>query len=165
MKENGINQYLTFKVSEEEYALSVHQIREVLEFQNVSKIPRMPGFMRGIINLRGSVVPVIDLKMKFGLGATEKTVDTSIIVTELAMDDEIIVMGLLTDSVNEVIDIDSDGIEPAPQIGTQIDSSFIKGMGRKEENFIIILDIDRVMTAGEISDLADAQNVPQKSEV
>ncbi len=161
MEEVGTNQYLTFRVSDEHYALSVHQIREVLEFQSVSKIPRMPGFMRGIINLRGSVVPVIDLKMKFGIGETEKSVDTSIIVTELTMEENTVTMGLMTDAVSEVIDIDADTIEPAPQIGTEIDSSFIKGMGRKDEDFIIILDLNRVMTSGEIHDLAEVQSVPQ----
>ena len=143
------------------YALSVHQIREVLEFQSVSKIPRMPGFMRGIINLRGSVVPVIDLKMKFGIGETEKSIDTSIIVTELDMEENTVTMGLMTDAVSEVIDIEADTIEPAPQIGTEIDSSFIKGMGRKDEDFIIILDLNRVMTSGEIHDLAEVQTVQQ----
>ncbi len=148
------NQYLTFKVDEELYAINVTNIREVLEFQTVSKVPRMPEFMRGIINLRGSVVPVIDLKMKFGIGETEKSIDTSVIVTEIKIDDEDIVMGLLTDSVNEVVDIDSDKIEPAPNIGTKIDSSFIRGMGRKDEQFIIILNINKVLTNSELSELA-----------
>ena len=148
------NQYLTFKVDEELYAINVTNIREVLEFQTVSKVPRMPEFMRGIINLRGSVVPVIDLKMKFGIGETEKSIDTSVIVTEIKIDDEEIVMGLLTDSVNEVVDIDSDKIEPAPNIGTKIDSSFIRGMGRKDEEFIIILNINKVLTNNELSELA-----------
>lgn len=160
MKEEMItNQYLTFNVEKEHYAINVSNIREVLEFQSVSKIPRMPAYMRGIINLRGNVVPVIDLKMKFGLGETEKKIDTSVIVTEIKLDDGEIVMGLLTDSVSEVVDIEADQIEPAPNIGTAIDSSFIQGMGKKGDEFIILLDINKVLSSDELSELAAEQTV------
>ena len=153
-EELTINQYLTFNVDKEHFAINVANIREVLEFQSVTKVPRMPDYMRGIINLRGSVVPVLDLKMKFGLGQTDKSIDTSVIVTEIKLDEEDIVIGLLTDSVSEVVDIDEDHIEPAPSIGANIDSSFIQGMGKKDDEFIIILNINKVLTSNELASLS-----------
>ncbi len=150
MSEVNLNQYLTFTVNEELYALNVGNIREVLEFQTVTKVPRMPDFMRGVINLRGSVVPVLDLKMKFGLGTTDKTIDTSVIVTEMNMDEETVVIGLLTDAVNEVLELNEEEIEPTPYMGTKVQSEFIKGMGKKDEEFIIVLDINRILSAQEI---------------
>jgi len=153
-EETTINQYLTFTVSGDTYAISVSYIREVLEFQTVSKIPRMPDFMRGIINLRGSVIPVIDLKTKFGLGITEKDVKTSVVVSEVRIGTEEIVIGLLTDSVCEVLDIATEDIDPPPHIGTTVDASFIKGMGKNGEDFIIILDIGQVLSSDELSQVA-----------
>lgn len=150
MSENNLNQYLTFTVSNELYALNVSNIREVLEFQTVTKVPRMPDFMKGVINLRGSVVPVLDLKMKFGLGDTDKTIDTSVIVTEMEMEEETVVIGLLTDAVNEVLELNEEEIEPTPYMGTKVQSEFIKGMGKKGEEFIIVLDINRILSAQEI---------------
>lgn len=151
------NQYLTFKVDNENYAISVVKIREVLEFQSASMLPRMPSFMRGIINLRGSVVPVIDLKMKFNLGETKKSINTSVIVTELKVENEEVVIGILTDAVNEVIDFEDSDIEPAPNIGTSIDASFIQGMGKKDGEFIIILNINQILSSEEIMDLASSE--------
>ncbi|MDA3957645.1 chemotaxis protein CheW [Oceanispirochaeta sp.] len=150
MIETKLNQYLTFTVASEQYAINVTHIREVLEFQSVSKVPRMPDFMRGIINLRGSVVPVLDLKMKFGLGETEKDIDTSVIVTEMTMDGDTVVIGLLTDAVSEVLELEDDEIEPTPYIGTKVNTEFIRGMGKKGDAFIIILDINKVLTHQEI---------------
>ena len=150
MSEDNLNQYLTFTVNDELYALNVGNIREVLEFQTVTKVPRMPDFMKGVINLRGSVVPVLDLKMKFGLGDTDKTIDTSVIVTEMDMEGEMVVIGLLTDAVNEVLELNEEEIEPTPYMGTKVQSEFIKGMGKKGEDFIIVLDINRILSAQEI---------------
>lgn len=146
-----MSQYLTFTICDETYALNVSNVKEVQEFTSLTKVPRMPDFMRGIINLRGSVVPVIDLKMKFGMGSTEKDIDTSIIVTEVIIEDETVIMGLLTDSVKEVIELNESEIEPTPYIGTKIDTAFIKGMGKKDDIFLIVLDIDKVLTVNEIS--------------
>lgn len=152
-----LNQFLTFLVNQETYAVSVGHIREVLEFQSPSVVPRMPDYMRGIINLRGSVVPVIDLKMKFGLGETEKTVDASVIVSEIELEGKEIILGLLTDAVSEVIEIAPEEIEPSPSIGTAIDSSFIEGMGKKGEDFFVILNINKVLTSGEIAEIASGE--------
>ena len=154
MDDSNTTQYLTFTVDEETYALNVSNVKEVQEYTSISRVPRMPDFMRGIINLRGSVVPVIDLKLKFGLDETLQDIDTSIIVTEVLLDDEMVTMGLLTDSVKEVIEMNDEEIEPTPYIGTKIDTAFIKGMGRKDEEFLIVLDIDKVLTVSEVTMVA-----------
>src|SRR5690349_20581038 len=148
-----VRQYLTFKLDSEVFALDVATVREVLDFTTVTKIPRTPEFMRGVINLRGSVVPVVDLRLAIGMSATEKTVNTCIIVVEVRLDGETTVMGALADSVEEVIDREPEQIQPAPQIGTTIKTDFIRGMGRREANFLMILDIDRVFSADQLTGL------------
>ncbi len=150
----GGRQYLTFRLDEEIFALDIAKVREVLDFTTVAKVPRMPAFMRGVINLRGSVVPVVDLRLKFGMDATPKSVNTCIIITEIRFGDETSVVGALADSVQEVIDLDPSQIEAPPRIGTRLDTAFIRGMGRREEQFIILLDIDRVFSAEEIVSVA-----------
>ena len=107
--------------------------------------------MRGVINLRGSVVPVLDMRLKFGMSMTEKTVDTCIIVVEVSFEGENTIIGALVDSVQEVFELEPDQIEPAPKIGTQLKTEFIKGMGKKDDRFIIMLDIDKVFSSEELS--------------
>jgi purine-binding chemotaxis protein CheW len=143
-------QYLTFKLDEEIFALDISKVREVLDFTTITKVPRTPDFMRGVINLRGSVVPVIDMRLKFGMPATEKTVNTCIIIVEISLDGETTVLGALADSVQEVMDLEPDQIEPAPKIGTKLKTDFIRGMGKRDTNFIMILDIDKVFTSDEL---------------
>jgi len=154
-----LSQYLTFQVDKEHFALSVSNVREVLEFSEVTKVPRMPNFMKGVINLRGSVVPVIDLRVKFGIPEGKTTVNTSIVVTELYKNDEMLVMGLLTDSVEAVIEIPEPEILPAPKIGTRVDNSFIQGMGKVDEDFIIILNIDKLLSGEEVVQIAEQQDL------
>jgi purine-binding chemotaxis protein CheW len=144
-------QYLTFQLGDEVFALGVSNVREILEFTTVTKVPKTPEFMRGVINLRGSVVPVLDMRLKFGLTRTEKTVDTCIIVVEVSFEEENTIIGALVDSVQEVFDLESDQIEPAPKIGTQLKTGFIKGMGKRDDHFIILLDIDKVFTSEELA--------------
>jgi purine-binding chemotaxis protein CheW len=143
-------QYLTFKLGEEIFALEVAKVREILDFSTVTKVPNTPDFMRGVINLRGSVVPVVDLRLKFGMNKTEKTVNTCIIVVEVTLGGETAVLGALSDSVQEVFDLDPDQIEPAPRIGTRLKTDFLRGMGKRNNNFVMILDIDRVFTQDEL---------------
>ncbi|MDC7236101.1 MAG: chemotaxis protein CheW [Spirochaetales bacterium] len=150
MTETMLNQYLTFTVEKEMYALNVANVREVLGYTTVTVVPRMPEYMKGVINLRGSVVPVLDLKRKFGLGDIEQAMDTSVIVTEVRIEDKAVVIGLLCDSVSEVIDFHEDDIEPAPNMGTQIQADFIRGMGKKDDQFIIILEISKILTHQDI---------------
>jgi len=143
-------QYLTFKLDEEVFALDVAKVREILEESSITKVPQTPDFMRGVINLRGSVVPVIDLRLKFGMSRTERTVNTCIIVAEVQLEDEVIVLGALADSVQEVIEMEPAQIEAAPHIGTRMNTDFIKGMGKLGNRFVMILDIDRVFSGAEL---------------
>ena len=145
------NQYLTFRLDEEIFALEIGKVREVLDFTTVTKVPRTPEFMRGVINLRGSVVPVVDMRLKFGMPRTDKTVNTCIIIVEIALDGETTILGALADSVQEVLELEPDQIEPAPRIGTRLNTEFIQGMGKREEQFIILLDIDRVFSSEDIA--------------
>ena len=139
-------QYLTFLLDDEIFALEISKVREVLEMGKLTHIPRTPDYMRGVTNLRGNVVPVVDLKLKLDLERTEKTVDTSIILTELTIDDTELVVGVLADSVKEVLDINDADVEPPPRIGAIIDTGYIKGMGKKDDQFIIILNIELVFS-------------------
>ena len=145
------SQYLTFKLEEEVFALDITKVREVLDFTAVTKVPETPDFMLGVINLRGSVVPVVDMRLKFGMSRTEKTVNTCIIIVEVELDGETAVLGALADSVQEVMDLDPDQIEPPPRIGTGLNTQFIRGMGHHGAQFIIILDIDKVFSAEELA--------------
>lgn len=146
-------QYLTFKLDEEIFALDVAKVREILEYTNITKVPQTPDFMRGVINLRGSVVPVMDLRLKFGMTATEQTINTCIIVTEVEMDGETILLGALADSVREVNEMEPGQIEAAPHIGARLNTDFIKGMGKKDGNFVMILDIDKVFSTVDLASI------------
>jgi len=144
-------QYLTFKLGNEVFATDVAKVREVLDLAPITAIPRMPEFMAGVINLRGSVVPVVDLRLCLGMAKTESTRNTCVVVVEVLLDSESIVVGALADSVEEVIDLEPEQIEPAPRIGTHIRTDFIRGMGKRDTQFIMILDIDRVFSAEELA--------------
>jgi purine-binding chemotaxis protein CheW len=149
--ENAVStQYLTFKLSEETFALDVAEVREILDFTSVTKVPRTPAFMRGVINLRGSVVPVMDLRLKFGMSATEQTVNSCIIVVEVSMEGDQVVIGVLADAVQEVIDMEPEQIEPAPRIGTKLNMEFILGMGKHNGGFMMILDIDKIFESSDL---------------
>lgn len=160
----GSSQYLTFTLDKEHYAVDIAKVREVLELTSVNKVPRTPDFMRGMINLRGNIVPVIDLRLKFGLSRTEKTVDTCIIITEVLFEGETLVLGALADSVQEVIDLDAGSIAPPPKMGTRIDTDFIRGMGKREDQFVIILDIDRVLTEDDVRLVAAIPDEAKRAE-
>lgn len=147
----AITQYLTFTLGEEDFALEIDRVREVLDYTSITKVPRMPEFLRGVINLRGNVVPVVDLRLKLGMSAISRTVDTCIVIVDIMIDGELIQMGALADSVKEVIDLGPEQISPPPRLGTKLDSRFIKGMGTQDERFLIILDIDRVLSSDELA--------------
>lgn len=152
---NGTRQYLTFQLGEEVFAIDVVNVREILEFNSVTKVPGSPEYMRGVINLRGSVVPVFDMRLKFGMAATDKTINTCIVVVEVSFESEDIIIGALVDSVQEVFELEANQIEPAPRIGTHLRGEFIRGMGKRDDRFIIILDIDRVFSTEEITSVHD----------
>ncbi len=152
-------QYLTFKLDHEVFALDISKVREVLDFTAITKVPRTPEFMRGVINLRGSVVPVVDLRLKFGMSKTEKTVNTCIIITEVSVDGDTTILGMLADSVQEVMNLEPDHIEPAPKIGTKLNVEFSKGRGKHGEHFTIIIDIDKIFASGELSLVQEGQAI------
>jgi purine-binding chemotaxis protein CheW len=156
---NEVRQYLTFKLGDEVFGLDVGKVREILDFTTITKVPRTPEFMRGVINLRGSVVPVVDMRVKFGMFATEKTVNTCIIVAEVSLEGETTVLGALVDSVQEVFELEPDQIEPAPRIGTRLRTDFILGMGKREGRFIMLLDVDKVFSCDELLLVQEAGEV------
>lgn len=144
-------QYLTFKLMDEVFAVDVEKVREILEFTSITKVPQTPEYMRGVINLRGSVVPVMDMRLKFGLPESEKTVNTCIIVVEVSHEDEIMIIGALADSVQEVFELEPEQIEPPPHIGAKISPNIILGMGKSDGQFIMILDIDKIFNCDELN--------------
>jgi purine-binding chemotaxis protein CheW len=159
-----VSTYLTFGLGEEIFALEVVNVREVLDVTTLTRVPRMPEYMRGVINLRGSVVPVVDMRVKFGLPAAEDSVDTCIIVVEVDMDGEIVVVGALADSVKAVFDMKEEDIEAPPAMGTRLDTHFLKGMGKQDDTFIIILDANKVFSADELSIAVDIEQDQQSPE-
>ena len=148
-------QYLTFKLGDEVFALEVLQVREILDMTTITKVPRSPDFMRGVINVRGSVIPVVDIRSKFGMPQVESTVDTRIVVMEISLDGEETVIGALADSVHEVMDLEPGQVEPPPKIGGRWRSEFIKGIGKHNDEFIILLDIDMVFSQDELTLLSE----------
>ncbi len=143
-------QLFTFMLSNEIYGIEISKVREVMDFKKITIVPKTPDFMKGVINLRGGVVPVIDMRLKFGMEETEKTVDTCIIIVDISVDGEQTFIGALADSVKEVITLEPENIEPAPKIGTRLDTEFIKGMGKLNEEFVIVLDIEKIFTSEEL---------------
>jgi purine-binding chemotaxis protein CheW len=152
-KTGTATQYLTFRLGEEVFALDISEVREVLDYTTVTKVPQTPDYMRGVINLRGSVVPVVDMRLKFGMPAAEQTVNTCIIIVEIAVDGESTIIGAIADSVREVLELEAEQIEPPPRIGMKLNTEFIHGMGKHNEQFIIILDIDRVFSLDELANI------------
>ena len=150
------SQYLNFTLGKEVFALDISSVREVLELTAITKIPRTPDYMCGVINLRGHAVPVMDMRLKFGMPTTEATVDTCIIIVEVEFAGERIIMGGKVDSVREVFDLTAEHIEAAPRMGTSINTDYIKGIGKQEDTFVIILDIAKVFSAEELAQAQEA---------
>ncbi|MCG8552196.1 MAG: chemotaxis protein CheW [Desulfobacterales bacterium] len=153
-------QYLTFKLDNEIYAMDITTVREVLDIIRITKVPQMPDFMCGVINLRGRVVPVVDLRLKFGLKEATSLKEACIVIIEISLDDEETVLGILVDTVQEVISLEPEQIDPPPRIGTRLKTEFIKGMGKKDEEFIIILETAKVFSAEELAIVQTADDMP-----
>ena len=147
-------QFLTFSLDKECFAVGVEHVREVLEKTSITRVPKTPEYMQGVINIRGNVVPVIDLRSKLGLPVIADTLDTCIIVTEIELEDDMLVLGLLVDSVDEVVEIKPEDIEPAPHMGHQIDTTYIKGIGKRDERFIIILKSEKIFDTDEMDTIS-----------
>lgn len=143
-------QYLSFYLSSEEYAVGILKIREIVEFEPLTRIPTAPDWIRGVMNLRGSVVPVVDLAVKVGLPPTQIARRTCVIIVEVEIADQDCVMGVIADAVSRVVDLGPGEIEEAPLFGTQVGADCLIGMGRVEDRFIPILDLDRVLSVDEL---------------
>ena len=157
---NTIQQYLTFVLGREVFAINILNIKEIIEYGNLTEVPKMPGFIRGVINLRGAVVPVIDMAARFDKPSADITRKTCIVIIEVAHEDAQQVVGVMVDAVNEVLDIEASEIEPSPTFGANIRADFIEGMGKIEGRFVIILNVNKVLSIGEIAALAgSAQNL------
>lgn len=144
-------QYVTFGLGEELFGIEVTRAREILSLVSVTKVPQTPDYLLGVINLRGQVVPVVDLRIKLGMPEAEMTRDSCIIVMEVQVDGEVLIVGGLADSVREVLELHDDHIEPPPRMGTKLRTQFIAGMGKVDEQFLILLEIDRVFSSEELA--------------
>jgi purine-binding chemotaxis protein CheW len=151
-------QYLTFVLGGEVYALGILNIKEIIDYGQLTEVPMMPGFVRGVINLRGSVVPVIDLSVRFGKAGTQIGKRTGIVIVETYDEDEAGEsrqdIGIIVDAVNEVVDISQDEIEPPPSFGTGIRPDFINGMAKRNDRFVILLNVSRVLSVNEMATLS-----------
>lgn len=159
------NQYLTFTLGDEKYGINIVNTREVLEATRLTRVPRMPDFMCGVINLRGTVVPVIDLQIKFSMGVGEDNGRNNVIVTEideLDGSDGKLTIGIYTDSVQKVLTIEPEDIEVAPKIGIPIDTSFIHGMGKVKEEFVILLNINKILSSKDLVIIDEVNYDPEQ---
>ena len=151
-------QYLTFVLSGDPFALRILNIREIIQYGELTEVPMMPPFIRGVINLRGKVVPVVDLSARFGKSTTQISRRTSIIIIEMDSDDDTQSIGIVVDAVNEVVDILGSDIEPPPSFGAKIRPDFISGMAKKDGRFIIVLNLDQVLSLDEMVALGQAMH-------
>jgi purine-binding chemotaxis protein CheW len=153
-------QYLTFFLTDEEYAVNIQKVKEIIEYSSVTKVPKVPRWIRGVINLRGNVVPVVDLAVRFGLDERPITKTTCIVIVEVQQESENTVMGLIADAVNQVIELNPEDIEQPPAFGTRVRLEYLAGMGKLGKKFALILNIDRVLSAAELLTVAALPNEP-----
>ena len=151
-----MNQYLTFFIRDEEYAVEILRVKEIIEYERVTRVPTTPAHVRGVINLRGAVLPVVDLAAKFSHEETPLTRTTCIVVVETQLEGELLTVGLIATAVSQVVDISGADIDPAPSFGTSVRVDFLTGMGKLDGRLVLILDIDRVLSPAEIQQTIDA---------
>lgn len=152
---NRGGKYLTFVLGKEEYGLAILKVREIIGFMEITAVPRTPEFVRGVINLRGQVIAVVDLRAKFGMDKTERTEHTCIIVVEMVQEGRKLSTGIIVDKVSEVLNIAAENVEDAPAFGCGVKTDFIVGMGKIGHSVKILLDIDRVLTDQELTGLLE----------
>lgn len=145
------NKHLTFTLDGEEYGLDILKVQEIIGIMPITRVPKTPDFVRGVINLRGKVIPVVDLRTKFGMGTDEDTDRTCIVVVQVSGKNGYTVMGTVVDEVSEVIDIAEDQIEATPEFGADIDTDFVLGIGKVGDRVVMVLDIDKVLSAREVN--------------
>lgn len=158
MKEDAakINSYLTFKLGDEIFGANVAKVLNILEMTKITKVPKSPAYMKGVINLRGAVLPLIDTRIKFDMGETEYTTNTCILVLDIEVSGEVVHVGALVDAVQEVLEIDESEILPPPSIGSKYRSEFIEGMAKINDKFIMLLNMDLIFSTSELSLLRDS---------
>jgi purine-binding chemotaxis protein CheW len=153
-------QFLTFNLAEEYYGVDILKVQEIKGYTNVTKIPNTPDYLKGVLNLRGTIVPIVDLRMKFGMGVTEPTSFTVVVVVNVRNR----VMGFLVDAVSDVLDLNAKNIQPPPDMGTTVDISFVAGIGNANDRLVTLLDIDRVLTEAEVQAVGDLSGKLEKME-
>ncbi len=146
--------YLTFSLAQEEYGLEILKVREINGYMDITAVPQTPHHVKGVINLRGQVIPVVDLRAKFGMETTEVTDQTCIIVVEITQKDHAFNTGIVVDRVQEVLEIAAEAIEKAPEFGSSVNTDFILGMGKIGESVKILLDIDAVLGTDDLGDMS-----------
>lgn len=159
IEEQVFNSYLTFMLGKEHFAVDVIKVEEILEVPKITNVPRSPDYLKGVINLRGNVLPVIDTRVKFNMTETEMQVETCIVVLELDIEGEIVMLGALVDAVTEVIELQSSDIKPSPSIGSSYHPEFIEGVTRVKDNFIMLLNIGKVFSVDDVSTFNDSLNI------
>ena len=160
-----LDSYLVFQIGNELFSTNVGKVLGIQEMVKITKVPKTPDYIIGVINLRGSVLPVIDTRIKFGMQATEFTVNTCIIVIETNIDNNTVQIGALVDSVHSVIEVEKKDILPPPGIGSKFQSEFIKGMIKNDDKFIILLNIDKVFSTTELINIKDIVSKPEDNKV
>lgn len=165
VKEQDVQQYLTFMIAGEEYAISLLKVKEIIEYDTVTPVPKTPEWVRGVINLRGSVVPVIDLAVKFRLPASVAGRLTCIVITEVECGGEATIMGVMADSVRQVIDLKPEDVEHPPTFGTRVKVDYLNGMARSGKKFCLILNTEKVLSTDELLELSEAVDQPADSQV
>lgn len=157
-------QYLTFLLAGEEYAISILEVKEIIEYDTVTSVPKTPKWIRGVINLRGSVVPVVDLAVKFGLEKEPVTKTTCIVIVETQYENQNTTMGVIADAVSQVMDIAAGEVQEVPPFGTRMKVDYLQGMAQLGKKFVLLLDIDKVLSADEAIDLNEATAKVQEEE-
>lgn len=160
VREQAVQQFLTFFLGGEEYAISLLKVKEIIEYDVVTKVPKTPEWVRGVINLRGSVVPVVDLAIKFRQAPSQIGRLTCIVIAEVECDGESSVMGVVADAVSQVIDLKAEEIEPAPNFGTRVKVDYLLGMAKAGKKFCLMLDSDKILSTDELLELATAVEEP-----
>jgi purine-binding chemotaxis protein CheW len=158
---SDVSQYLTFFMGGEEYAVGILRVREILAYDTLTRVPDTPAFIRGVMNLRGSVVPVVDLAVRFALGETAITKSTCVVILEVELDGEVTVVGVMADAVSQVVELASDQIEPPPSLGTTIRVEYLQGLGQAGRKFVMILDVDRILSREQLDAASLAARAPE----
>ncbi|HVM60248.1 MAG TPA: chemotaxis protein CheW [Verrucomicrobiae bacterium] len=150
--------YLTFKLGAEEFGLEILKVQEIIKMMDITRVPRTPDFVRGVINLRGKVIPVVDLRLRFAMEAKATTDKTCVIVVQVRRDNLTVTMGTIVDEVSEVLDIGGEQIEPAPEFGEMVNTDFIVGMGKVGKRVVMLLDVDKVLSQQELDLVGKAKS-------